>query len=127
MIVSEGISVNTFFTFNLNSCNIPQEHYISILMDIKVNTPRGWSSSFSTNNFREIPLVSNVSSTAYIDYVQILANSPTWAEQVEQGKIKESAFSYIILKKKTDFVNQTNTTELMSNLYRTVINDTCPS
>ena len=127
MVVSEGISVNTFFTFNLNSCNIPQEHYISILMDIKVNTPRGWSSSFSTNNSREILLISNVSSTAYIDYVQILANSPTWAEQVEQGKIKESAFSYITLKKKTDFVNQTNTTELMSNLYRTVINDTCPS
>ena len=96
-------------------------------MDIKVNTPRGWSSSFSTNNSREILLISNVSSTAYIDYVQILANSPTWAEQVEQGKIKESAFSYITLKKKTDFVNQTNTTELMSNLYRTVINDTCPS
>ena len=60
----------------------------------------------------------------YVDYVQVLANNPTWTEQVEQEKIEESALSYVTLKeRKTNSVNQTNATELMLDLHRTVINN----
>ena len=60
----------------------------------------------------------------YVDYVQVLANNPTWTEQVEQEKIEESALSYVTLKeRKTNSVNQTNATELMLDPHGAVIDN----
>ena len=69
IVVSEEILVNIFSSFDFNLCNILQEYYISILIDTKVYTPRGWLSSFSTNNSRETSSISNVSSITYIDHI----------------------------------------------------------
>jgi len=83
MVASERISVNTSFPFDLNSRNIPQEPFIGIPMDMEVNTPRDWSSSSKTNSSRKTSVLSNALSTAFVDHIQVLANNPTWAEQVK--------------------------------------------
>jgi len=127
MVATERISANTLFPFDLNPRNIPQEPSIGIPMDMEVDTPRDRSSSSKTDSSRETSVLSNASSTAYVDRVQALTNNPTWAEQVEQGEIEEPVLSYVTLKEReTDSANQANASEPTPNPHGTVINDTCP-
>ena len=88
------------FLFDLNSCNIPQEPSIGIPIDIEVDTPRDQPLSSNTNSSREILVLFNVSYIVYANHIQVLANNPTWAEQVEQGKIEEPVLSYTTLKER---------------------------
>jgi len=81
--VPKGISANTLFSFDLNPHNIPQEPSIDISIDVEVNTPRVQLSSSNTNSSREISVLFNALSMAYMNHIQILTNNPTCAEQVE--------------------------------------------
>ena len=124
MVVSERISVNTPFYFDLNSHNILQEPFIGIPMDMEVNTPRDWSSSSKTNSSREILVLSNILSMTFVDHIQALANNPTWIEQV---KIEEPILSYVTLKEReTDSANQANVSKPTPNPHGMIINDMCP-
>jgi len=93
---------------------------------MEVNTPRGQSIYSDTNSSKETLVYSDVFSIAYVNHVQILANNPTWAEQVKLGKTKGLALSYVFLKEgEIELANKANTTEPMLNSYEMVINDMC--
>ena len=87
MVASERISVNTLFPFDINTNTNPQEPSTGMAMDMEVDTPRDRSASSSANSSRATSVHSGVSSTAYAEHVQALANNPTWADQV---KLSES-------------------------------------
>jgi len=99
MVVLKRISVNTLFLFNTNPQSNSQKPPISILIDMEVNTLRNQPIFSSTNIFRELLVYFNVFSIAYIDHIQVLANNPTWIEQVKLGEIKNFTLFYIFLKK----------------------------
>ena len=63
-------------------------------MDINIDTPRGWSTGHKSNSSRELSVLSNASSVVYMDPIQVMANCPTWAEQVDQ----DPSLSYVTVK-----------------------------
>ena len=66
--------------------------------NMKINTPKGWSSQFSTNSSRASSVLSNISSVIYAKQVKALANNITQADQVELSGLQELALSYISAK-----------------------------
>jgi len=65
-------------------------------MDININTSKDWSTNSSFNSSRASSVYSNVSSTTYNEHVQVLANNPSWAEQVEESDVP--VLSYVFPK-----------------------------
>ena len=94
MVVPERVLANTTFPFDINTQFNPQETCRNMATDMEVNTPRGRSNISSTNSSRATSVHSDVSSTAYAEQVQALANNLTWADQVEISKSEEPALSY---------------------------------
>jgi len=122
--VLEKISANTLFLSNTNPQSNSQKPPIGIPINMEVNTLKSQPISSSTNIFRESLVHSNMSSIAYVDHIQALANNPTWAEQVKLGKIKNSTLFYIFLKEREkDSTNTANTTKPTLNPHRIVINN----
>jgi len=82
MVAPERILVNISFPFDLSILSNPQEPFNNMAMDIEVDTPRGWSTSISTNSSRATSVYSNIniSSIGYTEHVQVSANKPTWAD-----------------------------------------------
>ena len=85
---------DTLFPFTINPTNSLQDHSATTLMDINIDTPRGQSTGHKSNNSRESSMLSNASSVAYVNRIQVMANCPTWAEQVDQ----DPSLSYAMIK-----------------------------
>ena len=60
-----------------HNTNSLQDHSAITLMDIKINTSRGWSSSHNSNSSRKSLVLSNASSITYVDYIQVIVNCLT--------------------------------------------------
>jgi len=93
MVVPERSLVNTTFSFDLSILSNPQEPFNNMAIDMEVDTPRGWSTSTSTNSSRATSAHSNISSTGYTEHIQALANNLTWTDQVEISKSEGPALS----------------------------------
>jgi len=61
---------------------------------------------FSSNNFRKLSILSNISSEAYTNRVQALNNCFTWTEQVKSIELQCSlpALSYIIVSERINAI-----------------------
>jgi len=70
-------------------------------MDIDIDTPRGWSKPSSPKSSRELSVHSDASSMDYAERVRILANNPTWADQVENENLQSPLLSYATAKEGT--------------------------
>ena len=79
-------------------------------MYIEIDMPRGQSMLSSHNSSRELSIHSNTSFMAYIDIIQVLANSPMWAKQVESIELQSfaPALSYVTVRERTN-----NTTSMV--------------
>jgi len=98
MVVPNRDLANTLFPFIIdipNNLSIPS---IIIPIDIEIDILRGRLISNSPNSSRESSTHSNMLSMVYIDRVQALANSPTWADQVENKKFQSSSLFYATIK-----------------------------
>ena len=91
--------MNTLFPFVTNLQSNPQELSTALPMDIEIDTPRGQSVCTSFNSSREALAHSDALSMAYVDWIQVLANNPIWAEQVKSGELESLSLSYTFLKK----------------------------
>ena len=87
---------NILFYFDLSIHSNSQEPSNNIVMDIEINTVRGWSNNSSTNNSRALSVYSNIFSIRYAEQIQNIANNTTWADQVEISKFQGPALSYNI-------------------------------
>lgn len=126
MVASERNPANTLFSFSISLQINPQEPSADILMDIEIDTSRGWSMFSSTDSSKEISVHSDVFFIIYVDCIQALADNPTWTEQVELNETKRSALSYTFLKEEeTELADKTNTTEPMPDPHRMVSNNMC--
>jgi len=88
MVAPERILVNTSFSFHLSTLHNPQEPLKNMAMDMEIDTPRGQSTNSSSNSSRASSAHLNVSSIAYAECVQALANNPSWTEQVEESVLE---------------------------------------
>ena len=88
-------------------------------MDIKIDIPKGWLISSSTNSFRKAFVHSNVSSMAYADWIQALANNSTWTKQVNIGELQSPLLFYVSLKKEINDICISQDLELLVILYIT--------
>ena len=95
MVVPERILVNTIFPFEISIQSNLQEPSRNMATDMEVNTPRGQSTTSSTNSSRATSVHSDVFSTACAEHIQALSNNPTWADQIEISKSKEPALFYV--------------------------------
>ena len=77
MVAPKRISVNILFLFDLNTQINSQEPSIGILINIEVNTLRGWLLLSSSNSSKTILAYSDVFFIVYVECVQALANNPT--------------------------------------------------
>ena len=91
MVVPERILVNTNISIQPNL----QEPSRNMATGMKVDTPRGQSTTSSTNSSRATSVHSDVFSTACAEHIQALSNNPTWADQIEISKSKEPALFYV--------------------------------
>ena len=115
MVAPERILANTSFPFDLSILSNPQEPFNNMAMDMEVNTPRGWSTTTSTNSSRVTPVHSNISSIGYTEHVQALASNPTWADQVEISKSEGPALSYMSPKVgETNIANEATALETVT-------------
>ena len=99
MVAPERDLANTLFPFTINPTNSLQDHSATTLMDIDIDTPRGWSIGHKSNSSKESLVLSNASSVTYVDCIQAVANC---AEQVDQ----DPSLSYVMVKEKEN--NSTN-------------------
>jgi len=60
IVVSKRVLVNTTFSFDINIQFNPQETCRNMVTDMKVDTPRGQSNTFSTNSSKTILVYSNI-------------------------------------------------------------------
>jgi len=104
MVAPERDLANTLFPFTISPTNSLQHHFATTLMDINIDTPRGQSTGHKSNNSRELLVLSNASSVAYVDRIQVMANCPTWAEQVDQ----DPSLSYAMVKGEENNSTSTN-------------------
>lgn len=110
MVVPEISLANTTFSFDLSILSNPQEPFNNMAIDMEVDTPRGWSTSTSTNSSRATSVHSNISSTGYTEHIQALANNLTWADQVEISKSEGPALFYATPKvRETNIANRART------------------
>ena len=98
MVVPERILVNTIFPFDISIQSNLQEPSSNMATDMEVNTPRGQSTTSSTNSSRATSVHSDVFSTACAEHIQALSNNPTWADQIEISKSEEPALFYVTPK-----------------------------
>ena len=119
MVAPERDLTNTLFPFTINPANSLQDHSATTLMDIDIDTPRGWSTGHKSNSSRELLVLSNASSVVYIDLIQAMANCPTWAEQVDQDPF----LSYVTVKEGEN--NSTNLVPIVE--YTHVFYETAPN
>ena len=77
MVAPKRISVNILFLFDLNTQINSQEPSIGILINIEVNTLRGWLLLSSSNSSKTILAYSDMFFIVYVECVQALANNPT--------------------------------------------------
>jgi len=68
IVVPKRNSVNTLFSFNINTNN-SQKPFTDMAMDIEVNISRDQYASSSTNGSRVSLTHSNMSSTKYAEYI----------------------------------------------------------
>ena len=95
-------------------------------MEIRINTSRDWSNSFSFNNFRELLAYSNILSIVYVyvDIIQALANNLTQVEQVKSKKLQSPSLFYIIVKERmNNFTNIELTVKFIYISYVVEINN----
>ena len=76
MVVHKRYLVNILFSFTINPTNSLQDHSTTILINIDIDTHKGWSTSHKSNSSRELLVFTNTSSVAYINYIQVIANCP---------------------------------------------------
>jgi len=69
IVVPKRNSVNTLFSFNINTNNNSQKPFTDMAMDMEVNMLRDQYASSSTNGSRVSLTHSNVSSTKYAEYI----------------------------------------------------------
>jgi len=97
-------------------------------INMGVNTPRGQSVSSSANSSRSASVLSNPSSKAYVEWVQALANSPAWANQVENEKFQTTFLSYATAKEgENNSTNQAPNIDLNHASLEAVLNNSCPT
>jgi len=113
MVVSKRDSVNILFPFTINPTNSLQDHSATTPMDIKIDTSRGWFSGHNSNSSRESLVLSNISSVAYVDHIQVMANCLIWAEQVKHREKNFPPLSYTFLKEGVE--DSDNTTSVTKN------------
>ena len=75
MVAPKKKLVNISFSTSSNSLNIYLTLLLTQPMNIKIKIPRSQSNSSSLNSSRKSLIYSNMSSIAYIDRVQALANN----------------------------------------------------
>jgi len=66
--------------------------------NMKINTPKGQSNVFSTNNSRKLSMYLSVLFISYAERIQALNNSSFWANQVENNKFQRFSLFYVSLK-----------------------------
>ena len=126
MVVPERILANTIFPFDINIQFNLQEPSRNMTIDMEINTPRGQSTTSSTNSSRATPVHSGVFSTACAEHIQALANNPTWADQVEISKSEEPTLFYVTPKVgETSTANEATTIENIPDPHGMVTNNMC--
>lgn len=124
----ERISVNTLFPFDINPDTNCQESSTRMAINMEVDTSRGQSVSSSANSSRSASVLSNASSKAYVEWVQALANSPAWADQVENEKFQTTPLSYSTAKEgENDSTNQVPNVDLNHDPLEAAPNNSCPT
>ena len=122
MVVPERILVNTNISIQPNL----QEPSRNMATGMKVDTPRGQSTTSSTNSSRATSVHSDVFSTACAECIQALANNPTWADQIEISKSEEPALFYVTPKVgETNTANEATAIENIPEPYGMVTNNMC--
>jgi len=97
-------------------------------INMEVDTPRGQSASSSANSSRSASVLSNAYSKAYVEWVQALANSPAWANQVENEKFQTTSLSYATAKEgENNSTNQAPNVDLNHASLEAVLNNSCPT
>ena len=107
IVASIRESANILFLFTPNLHNSIQKYSVTQPINIKIYTLRGHSNTTSSTNSREFSSHSDVLSRDYdyVDKVYILANNPSWADQVEMEKLQKPSLSYTFLKEVKDTIN----------------------
>jgi len=125
MVVPKRILVDISFPFHLSTLHNSQELLNNMTMNININTSRGLSTNSSSNSSRASSVHSNVSSTTYNKHVQVLANNPSWAKQVEESDVL--VLSYVFLKvRESNNANKAKTLESVPEPYSANIDNMYP-
>jgi len=97
-----------------------------MIMNIKIDTPRGQSASFSINNSRVSLAYLNFFSIVYVEHIQALINNSFWADQVEISIFEELALSYITPKvEESNNTSKAKTLEFISEPHDTSATNIC--
>ena len=97
MIASNRELANIFSSFK-NSLLSNLLAHNNMNTNMKINTPKGQSNVFSTNNSRKLSMYLSVLFISYAERIQALNNSSFWANQVENNKFQRFSLFYVSLK-----------------------------